>query len=547
MPDSLSLTGATGFSLVAQWFHWGVSWRPLGRVLVGMGALATLVALFYAEENLRGRYAWRRYRHQLEGQGAQLDWQAYVPSPVPDNQNFAMTPFLAPLFDFNPDYQENTVKPFPWRLFDSKPKPILPGQSRWRDTNGFNKAMHFAEELRLAAVPAWTKRQFTDFQAAIDKSKAKAPEAKTPSTRAESATELLGILKRHNAVFDELRTASQRPYARFNINYTNAYAPAILLPHLGFLVRANLAYQMRASAELALEHTDAAWSAAKMTLYLSDTIEAEPFIVSQLVRNRMVQRSLQPIWEGLAARQWSEAQLREIELCLGQVAILNTKTLWGELAFGHRTLDQMRTQSELDWSTWTIHFTEVALPHFLIPNGWFYQNQIAFTQTYQELVLPIIDGPAQRVYPTKAAANMELLMKEYPRGFSPYRFLSLAFFFSDQRQSEFTPFEAVKMLAVGQTQVNEAIVACALERYRLAKGRFPETLPALSPQFLAKIPSDVITGEPLKYRRHEDGQFILYSVGWNLKDEGGIMVTTQDKKSTVDYTQGDWVWQYPEQ
>jgi hypothetical protein len=94
--------------------------------------------------------------------------------------------------------------------------------------------------------------------------------------------------------------------------------------------------------------------------------------------------------------------------------------------------------------------------------------------------------------------------------------------------------------AVSQTTANQAALACALERYRLANGQFPKTLDALTPQFIAHPPNDVITGQPYKYRLAANGQFILYSVGWNEKDDGGV-----PGKELFDKTQGDWVWEYP--
>ena len=89
-----------------------------------------------------------------------------------------------------------------------------------------------------------------------------------------------------------------------------------------------------------------------------------------------------------------------------------------------------------------------------------------------------------------------------------------------------------------------ARVACALERYRLAHGEYPETLDALAPQFIEKLPHDIINGQPLHYRRTDDGKFVLYSVGWNEKDDGGTVVFTKGG-SAVDREKGDWVWQYP--
>ena len=76
-----------------------------------------------------------------------------------------------------------------------------------------------------------------------------------------------------------------------------------------------------------------------------------------------------------------------------------------------------------------------------------------------------------------------------------------------------------------------ARTAIALERYRLAHGEFPESLDALAPQFIAKVPHDVIGGQPLKYRRTADGQFVLYSVGWNETDDGGVVGFSQKVKA----------------
>ena len=72
-------------------------------------------------------------------------------------------------------------------------------------------------------------------------------------------------------------------------------------------------------------------------------------------------------------------------------------------------------------------------------------------------------------------------------------------------------------------------MAIALERYRLAHGEYPESLDVLAPQFMAKLPHDIINGQPLHYRRTSDGQFVLYSVGWNETDDGGVVGFTKSR------------------
>jgi len=100
-----------------------------------------------------------------------------------------------------------------------------------------------------------------------------------------------------------------------------------------------------------------------------------------------------------------------------------------------------------------------------------------------------------------------------------------------------------KKFASGQSSVDLARVAIALERCRLAHGEYPESLDSLAPQFIAKLPHDLINGQPLTYRCTDDGQFVLYSVGWNETDDGGVVGLRES--GTVDINKGDWVWRYP--
>src|ERR1035437_1793862 len=124
MNDSPSSTGSSRFPTFRRLF----SRRTLGRICVVLAALGTLIALVCAEEDWRGKLAWQKYKRQLEAQGERLDWKDYMPPPVPDAQNFAMTPFLAPILDFNP-----------------RPRPE--GQSLWRDTNAYNRISSLQEEI----------------------------------------------------------------------------------------------------------------------------------------------------------------------------------------------------------------------------------------------------------------------------------------------------------------------------------------------------------------------------------------------------------------
>ena len=65
-----------------------------------------------------------------------------------------------------------------------------------------------------------------------------------------------------------------------------------------------------------------------------------------------------------------------------------------------------------------------------------------------------------------------------------------------------------------------AVFGLACELYRSRNGGYPERLDQLVPVFLKGIPPDPFTGKPFIYRR-EGRRFLVYSVGKNLKDDGG--------------------------
>ena len=79
--------------------------RWLKRIAFTLAVLITLVAVVVIFENWRGNRAWRNYLAEQEAKGEVLDWRKLVPAPVPDDQNFAMTPLLAKLTEYTYDPQ----------------------------------------------------------------------------------------------------------------------------------------------------------------------------------------------------------------------------------------------------------------------------------------------------------------------------------------------------------------------------------------------------------------------------------------------------------
>jgi hypothetical protein len=172
---------------------------------------------------------------------------------------------------------------------------------------------------------------------------------------------------------------------------------------------------------------------------------------------------------------------------------------------------------------------------FVMPDGWFDETKLTYATMHLRWNLPKVDLVNRQVSPAK----IKQFNAEAEASLKPNSVRNIL----ARMQFEVLEKSAAKF-ARAQSHLDLLRTALALERHRLARGEYPATLDALAPQFLAQVPHDLINGQPLHYRREADGQFTLYSVGWNETDDGGAVVL-KEKSRTVDTDQGDWVWRYP--
>lgn len=85
-----------------------------------------------------------------------------------------------------------------------------------------------------------------------------------------------------------------------------------------------------------------------------------------------------------------------------------------------------------------------------------------------------------------------------------------------------------------ETRRRILLVALAVERARLRLGHIPGTLAGAG-----DVPDDFMNGEPLHYRPEADGTYKIYSVGFDLTDDGGQTFTWYGPDHG---SKGDIVW-----
>ena len=79
--------------------------------------------------------------------------------------------------------------------------------------------------------------------------------------------------------------------------------------------------------------------------------------------------------------------------------------------------------------------------------------------------------------------------------------------------------------AVARNRTTLAGTEClvAVRRYALAHGSLPADLAAATGEAgLKAVPTDPYSGQPMRYKVI-DGKPVVYSVGWDRKDDGGVV------------------------
>ena len=463
--------------------------RLLRRRVVVLACLAMVVALFYGVEDWRGWRAWQQFQRAGEAKGERFDLASFIPPPVPKNQNFFETPLWQDLrwAETNrPPSQSDGEReghavfaiyspdggsaPSSGNWARVQPVDLVAWQGFYRGNSNLVSASKTSAP-QSAAEQAF-RRRYGLVQPAGSLPTNYFPTAKEPQTPA--ADVLLALSKfQHNR--DLLIVAAARPQSRFWLNYEAG--TAMTLPHLERLKTTAQYLNLHASAALAAGQKDTAYQDIALIFRLLDSIRREPLLLCHSVRMSALQLALQPVWEGLAARQWTAADLVAIEAELGKLDFPADYRLAvrGELVCywlwivdyvqqrGMGDSDSPYGSGDISASEEVRQVVESAI-FLLIPSGWFDQNRLALARVAEDYFLPVADLQ-RRVLSPAVAAQSEAALAPLGRGI--YDAL-LKLLISDVARTG-------EKFAYAQTSADLARIACALERYRLAHGDFPET------------------------------------------------------------------------
>lgn len=473
--------------------------KPLVATGFVLASLATVLAAGFVGTNLRGRTAWEKYSAEAKERGVKMTLAEFVPASVPDAENFAAVPLFANLFSENEAIRNAAQKVL------AIPKPD-------------------SAKTGITDLAAW--------QAAFVKN------GDLPAAGADAAADVLqGIAAHCGPALAELAEAERRPHSVFPVKWEQGFYA--LLPHLGVIQNAASIHRLRVAAHLARRENAAAYAEFQGMLWLARALEKEPTLITGLVRVSVLKLAMGSVWEGIVQGRWESGDLANIQRDLAPFNLLVDYQfrLGSERAGLNDIMERIRSgqvpfpgPNDLG-AMGADPAQQVALRATPLFSGVLTYNQLAINR-YHDAALSGIDAEGARLRDSGIADEM---LQEIER--SPFK----SVFYSLFRVTVPTIGSVEKTFLFAHTNLDLTRLACALERARVESGAYPETLAALVPKYIDALPHDVIDGQSLRYRRTDDGHFLLYSVGMDGKDDGGA---TGEKTNASDHL--DWAWRWPE-
>jgi hypothetical protein len=324
-----------------------------------------------------------------------------------------------------------------------------------------------------------------------------------------------------------LTQASNRPH--FFLPFNGGTRPEsmleILLPHANLLRQACKAFLVR--AVLRLEHGDAAGfhDDVLTVLRLARVYGQAPTMIERIVANSSMEMSVCAVIR--VAAQSGKLPVGEMRALLSQmIALGETPSLAVEtINNGERlmVLDILQSMSRggprraaelfVFAATNTRNSGAESLFRFVpVP----YEASMRRLNAFYDGAISALNQPT---YPEKSAA-LKLWNAEIQKIAQRNRILT--FLGPDWPVMLFLPAITGpdNRWEIARMTNRLARIVLAISLYRADHGAYPQSLDSLSPDYLAKIPSDLFTEKPLIYSRTQDG-YTLYSVGPNMTDDGG--------------------------
>ena len=364
---------------------------------------------------------------------------------------------------------------------------------------------------------------------------------------------------------DFLRQAAEKPKLDFGLDYQKG--PSMSISHLASFKRS--AQAVVAATTLDLHNSDTASAVTNLCvlLHLIKANEDENILISHLVRIAMVSIAVSSTWDCLQATNITDGQLDSRR---NSWAVLHFIQSAEEAMLMERAMSLVMVKCARESSSYFDGITRGTYasggPGPAGFAGSLDQIRESFGKTMwraswsysQEL--DVLRSDQITLETLRAMQTNQLWKAQYDAMQS--KLTKLQFTYPGQalcQKLDIPDFDGLLGIGYAGNVILKAIrieaarrvviTAIALKRYQLKHGNLPDNLTELTPDILPAVLLDPIDGIPLRYRKNNDGTYLLYSIGQDGVDNGGDASIDVTGKPSNFYWQNahsrDWVWPQP--
>ncbi|MDD4869875.1 MAG: hypothetical protein PHR77_04885 [Kiritimatiellae bacterium] len=324
-----------------------------------------------------------------------------------------------------------------------------------------------------------------------------------PGTNHDAVIKFLADKKVVTAL-DLIKEAADKPACRYDLDY--AKGPSMLLPHVSELRSIARLLAVRAKIEAERGDYENAWKTIVIGYKTADALRNEPILISQLVRAVMFRIIDQVTHDLVNVSPPSDIQAE---------VIINILKAFTDDEMMNRTMDSER----ILMGEWCFKQPRAELFPLL---EW---RSVPVVQKVSGSVIfckPILQFMHASYLVT--INNMTTFMK------SPYWEADVSDgnkivgkipgwdIFSNMLLPAITAVKEKQATIMARARITQT--GLGLLCHKLTHNKFPLTLSECDPKFLPIQPVDPFSGKPLIYKQEGNG-LILYSIGENMKDDGG--------------------------
>jgi hypothetical protein len=469
-----------------------------------------------------------KYTAKLANQGISIDYKDLIPEPAPDENNIWKHPFFEPMGEAGQDTEagieareliqfRNETSPYHAL---AKPEPIKEiNYASEPDSNSLLSTTRSGNPFRRLHESALSILKIRDGQISEDN---------TPTTWQGYATLVSDYYRPAEEATRQLQEAINRPDDQYPYEWHKNFG--MLLPHLATLRTFSNTVTLRSMAAAITGNATETFRMIEIGMKLAETGDSD-LLISRLVQNAQTLITLESIRVAQQFHTGNDEQWATLLQNLERIDIPEKipAALSAERAFGNGMMlpiadaglfDMVSKINQLGNVNAVPDSPSSSIEAFLrgvtgMLWGTSAQAMILYNwsqtlEAYEKMIANTVSTYEK----TKSKPWNECEVPSLEKEIESYGvFAKLLLPALDQ---------AIVSALEAQHQVEIAKLAIALERYYLANKAYPERLTELAPAFTSTEPTDPMTGESWKYERLESNGFLLYSLGKDGEDDGGV-------------------------